>query len=279
MVKKDISPGKEVKKINKSPLIIAHRGVSAFAPENTIAAFQKAFDVGAEGMEFDVQLSKDGIPVVIHDSELKRLALIEGLVSDLTSSELQKLDVGSWFNEKNPNLANKDFSNQSVPTLASLLNFLKDYKGLLYLELKCRKDEIEPLVKAVCKIIERSELFSQIILKSFRLKAIAFAKIISPEIYTASLFSPKIVNVINKKKHLLEKAEDCLANEISLHYSLATKKLVKKATNRGLPVTIWTADNPRWVKRGFDLGLNAIITNDPARLLRKREEILRNGKI
>lgn len=268
-----------MKSFSKKPLIIAHRGVSEFAPENTFAAFQKAIDVGAEGIEFDVQLSKDGIPVVIHDPELKRLALIEGLVSDLTSEELQKLDVGSWFNEKYPNFADVDFSKQTVPTLVNFLDFLKEYKGLLYLELKCRKAEIKPLVEAVCKIIKSSELFPQIILKSFKLKAIAFAKIISPEIYTASLFSPKIVNVINKKKHLLEKAEDCLANEISIHYSLATKKLVNKATNRGLPVTIWTADNPRWVKRSFYLGLNAIITNDPAKFLKKREEILRNGRI
>jgi glycerophosphoryl diester phosphodiesterase len=268
-----------MKPFSKKPLIIAHRGASALAPENTFAAFQRAIDVGAEGIEFDVQLSKDGIPVVVHDFELKRLALMEGLISDLTSAELQKLNVGSWFNEKFPNLADENFAKQTVPTLENLLDYLKEYKGLLYLELKCRKYEIVPLVEAVGKIIERSELFPQIILKSFRLKAIAFAKIISPDVYTASLFSPKIKNVINKKKHLLEKAEDSLANEISLHYSLATKKLVKKATNRGLPVTIWTADNPRWVKRGFDLGINAIITNDPERLLKKRREILRNGKI
>lgn len=256
------------------PLIIAHRGASAVAPENTFAAFQKAFDVGAEGIEFDVQIAKDGVPVVIHDFDLNRLGLMEGQVSEFTSGELGKLDVGSWFNKKKSNLSRNEFNNQTVPTLEEFLEFSKDFKGLLYLELKCKKNEIEPLVRAVCKTIEASPLFPQIILKSFKLRAITLAKVILPEIYTASLFTPKILNVINKKKYLLDEAENCLANEISIHYSLATRKFVKKAKKRGFPTTIWTADNPRWIKRGYKLGLRSIITNDPENLLKKRKLIL-----
>lgn len=259
---------------SKMPWIIAHRGASAVAPENTFAAFRKAFDVGAEGIEFDVQIAKDGVPVVIHDNDLKRLALIEGRVSQLTSTKLSKLDVGSWFNRKNPQLAKNEFANETVPTLAEFLEFSKDYKGLLYLELKCKKPQIEPLVRSVCKMIESSPLFPQIILKSFKLRAITLAKVILPEIYTAALFTPKILNVINKKKYLLEEAENCLANEISLHYSLATKKFVKRAQKRGFPTTIWTADSPRWIKRGIKLGLNAIITNNPEKLLKKRKKLV-----
>ena len=261
----------------QKPLIIAHRGASAFAPENTLAAFRKAIETGADGIELDVRLSKDQIPVVIHDSDLQRLGLTEGRIKDFTSRELQKTDVGSWFNKSNPKLADQIFSKETIPTLAGLLDFLKDYKGIIYIELKCKKYEIEPLVKAVCKIIQNSHLFPQIIIKSFKLKAVAFAKVLLPEIYTASLFQPRILNVINKKKHLLKKAEDCLADEISIHYSLATKNFVKKAIRRGLPTTIWTADNPRWVKRGFKLGLNAIITNDPSLLLKRRAELLRKN--
>ena len=261
---------------SKMPLIIAHRGASVVAPENTFAAFQKAFDVGAEGIEFDVQIAKDGVPVVIHDADLNRLGLIEGRVSNFTSDELKKIDVGSWFNRKNPKLAKSEFKDQTVPTLAEFLEFSKNYKGLLYLELKCKKHEIEPLVRAVCETIENSPLFPQVILKSFKLKAITLSKVLLPEIYTASLFTPKILNVINKKKYLLNEAEDCLANEISIHYSLATKKFVRRAKKRGFLVTIWTADNPRWIKRGFKLGLNAIITNDPERLLKKRENFIKS---
>ncbi len=84
----------------KKPLIIAHRGASAIAPENTLAAFRRAIDDGAEGIEFDVRLTKDGVPVVLHDAQLNRVGRCEGRVIDFTSKQLQKLDVGSWFNEK-----------------------------------------------------------------------------------------------------------------------------------------------------------------------------------
>ncbi len=261
------------------PLIIAHRGASALAPENTFAAFQKAIEDGAEGIEFDVRLSKEGVPVVFHDADLKRLAQRDGQVIKYSFAELQSFDVGSWFNQKNPKFADAKFSREKIPSFAGLLDFLKDYKGLIYVELKCKKEEIEPLVEAVCKVISLTNLLPQIVLKSFKLKAITLAKVHLPEIYTASLFAPKILNVLHKKKHLLKKAEDCLADEISLHYSLATKKLVERARNQGLPTTIWTADNPHWVNRAFNLKLNAIITNNPARLLARRADILRGNSI
>lgn len=263
----------------KKPIIIAHRGASALAPENTFAAFEKAIEDGAEGIEFDVRLSKDGIPVVFHDSGLKRLAQKDGQVIKYSYDELKNFDIGSWFNKKNPHLADSRFSREKIPSFAALLEFLKHYKGLIYVELKCKKDEIEPLVEAVCKVIKQTKILPQIVLKSFKLKAIALAKVFLPEIYTASLFAPKILNVIHKKRHLLKKAEDCLANEISLHFSLATKKLVARARNQGLPTTIWTADNPRWVKRACNLDINAIITNNPARLLAEREMVLHGNSI
>ncbi len=145
----------------KKPLIIAHRGASALAPENTIAAFQKAIAGGADGIEFDVRLSKDGIVVVFHDSTLERLTTRKGLVSSLTAEELQKIDVGSWFNQHSRKQSNDDFSGETIPTLSRLLEFLKDFKGLVYIELKCRESETEKLSKAVCEMISDSPLLSQ----------------------------------------------------------------------------------------------------------------------
>jgi glycerophosphoryl diester phosphodiesterase len=91
----------------KTPLIIAHRGASAVAPENTIAAFRRAIEVGADGVEFDVRLARDGVPVVIHDSTLERTAGLKRGVSDLTSEELSQIDVGSWFYEGGNAIDNK----------------------------------------------------------------------------------------------------------------------------------------------------------------------------
>ncbi|HLA96380.1 MAG TPA: glycerophosphodiester phosphodiesterase family protein, partial [Pyrinomonadaceae bacterium] len=106
------------------PLIIAHRGASALAPENTFAAFQRAIDDGADGIELDVRLAKDGVAVVFHDSTLNRTALKKGRLANFTSLELGCLDVGSWFNSQTPKLADAAYKKEVVPSLAETLNFL-----------------------------------------------------------------------------------------------------------------------------------------------------------
>lgn len=254
------------------PLIIAHRGASALAPENTRAAFLKAIADGAEGIEFDVRLSKDGAVVVFHDATLARLSDRKNLVSSLNLEELRQIDVGSWFTRRKANRPDDDFSAERIPTLAEILELLKDFEGLLYIELKCREAEVERLSKAVCETISASNLLPQMIVKSFQLEAIPNIRQYCPKAKTAALFAPKIMTILRKEKRLVSIASEIGADMISVHFSLATRKLMKKAGKKNLPVTIWTADNPRWIKRAFDLGLFAVITNNPAVLLAKRAE-------
>lgn len=254
----------------EKPYIIAHRGASAFAPENTMAAFRRAITDGAEGIEFDVRLAKDGVPVVFHDATLSRVSNKRGLLSGYTSEELSKIDVGSWFNRLSNKTSNEDFSVETVPTLSQVLDLLRSYEGLIYIELKCRAKEIEQLSKAVCQVIENSFLLPQIIIKSFQLEAIPFIRKLCPEVQTAALFAPKIMTILQKEKRLFNIAREIGANQISIHRSLATGKLMKIAEKDNLPVTIWTADNPRWVRRSIELGITAIITNNPARLLAEK---------
>lgn len=263
-----------------SPLIIGHRGASALAPENTLAAFQKAIEDGADGLELDVRLAKDGVPVVFHDTTLRRIARKNVRVISLTSEELQKLDVGSWFNLKYPNKYNEKFAQERIPTLEKFLDFLgADYKGLIYLELKCKENEIPRLVEAVTKIVRKSKLFSNITIKSFALEAVAETNRLLPEVHTAALFAPQIMTLLDKQNYLITKAQECKADELSLHFSLATYKLVESAKEQGLTTVIWTADHPVWVKRAFEIGLKAIITNNPARLLAKRHEVFKKTSI
>lgn len=255
------------------PLIIAHRGVSAFAPENTLAAFRQAIVCGAEGLEFDVQLSKDGVPMVIHDFNLKRLGRRDGFVKDFTAEELQKIDVGSWFNLRFKSKANERFSSETVPTLAHLLEFLKDYQGILYVELKFADDAVEKSVEKVCAMLLQSEFLPNIKLKSFNLKAVKYAKENFPAIRTVALFEPQFQTVFRKKSSIFDVAEAYLADEISLHFSLATRKTVETAKNLNLPVTIWTVDRKSWVKRAADLGIEAVISNNPALLLAEKRRL------
>ncbi len=253
-----------------SPLIIGHRGASAHAPENTLAAFQMAIDSGSDGIEFDVQLSKDGVPVVIHDTDLIRTGRTNKLVADLTSSELAAIDVGSWFNRKFPDRSSSAFEKERVPTLLSVLELMNGREGLIYIELKCNDSTYAGLARAVCEMIRTSPLLPQIIVKSFTLAAIPEVRKHLPTVQTAALFEPTIMDLFRPRKRIVEIAYEIGATQLSLHYSLVTKKLNSLAAEAGLPVTIWTADNPRWLERGRKQGIKAIITNDPAGMLSYR---------
>lgn len=264
---------------DKKPLIIAHRGASALAPENTLAAFAKAFEDEAEGIEFDVRLAKDAVAVVFHDADLRRIASAERNVSDLTSAELASFDIGSWFNKKNPKLANPEFSHQRIPTLEQTLDFLKNFRGVIYIELKCEDKEVEMLSKIVGRVIKNSVLLPQIIVKSFNLDVLPNIQKYCPAIKTAALFTAEVKTIIHKQKRLVNIAKNLQADFLSLHFSLATGNLMRLAELQNLNVAIWTADSPRWVKRSMKLGIRHIITNNPARLLEKRHRILQKNSI
>jgi len=105
----------------QKPLVIAHRGAAADAPENTLAAFELALAQGADAIEFDVHLSADGVPVVIHDMRLDRTTSGKGLLRKHTLAALRRLDAGSWFNRRNPAKARVSYSAQRIPLLAEVL--------------------------------------------------------------------------------------------------------------------------------------------------------------
>lgn len=256
--------------MSRSPLIIGHRGASAFAPENTLASFQMAVDAGADGVEFDVRLAKDGVPVVIHDATLERTGLRSGNVSGLTSVELAKTGVGAWFNAKLPQRASDVFEAETVPTLKRVLKQLKGFGGLIYIELKCGDADFAPLAKAVCDVIGQSPLLPQMIVKSFKLAAIPEVRHHLPEVQTAALFEPSIMTILRRRRFIVAMAREFGADQISLHYSLVTPKLAALAAQAQMPVTIWTADNPKWIGRCRRLGIRSLITNDPAKLLAAR---------
>ncbi len=258
------------------PLIIAHRGASAIAPENTLAAFQQAVDVGSDGVEFDVRLSKDGIPVVIHDETLLRTAGINKRVSELTAEQLSEVDAGSWFNAAYPHLARAEYGAEGVPPLRTVLRLLKKNVDPIYIELKCEiDDDISLLVDTVCREIVESELVEKVIVESFHLGIIPRTRVTLPGVRTAALFAPKLFRMLRKEKYLINIARELGADQLSLHKALVTRRLVRKAEKHGMPVTVWTVDAARWISRATDLGVYAVITNDPSRLIKRRESLRR----
>lgn len=152
---------------SRRPLIIAHRGASAVAPENTIAAFRRARELGGDGVELDVTLTRDHIPVVIHDDTVDRTTSGNGEVSRMTLSEMKELDAGAWKGSA--------YRGQSVPTLSEVLDALLDWlkpigtakPGIVNVEIKSSALRASGIVGAVVSLVGNLGLEQSVILSSF----------------------------------------------------------------------------------------------------------------
>jgi glycerophosphoryl diester phosphodiesterase len=137
---------------------IAHRGCSSAAPENTMAAFQKAIELGVEGIELDVHQSKDGELVVIHDATLSRTTSGRGYVNDLNWSELQQLDAGSWFEV--------EYASERLPKLEDVLNLLKG-RSTVFIEIKQGRKPYPGIEERVMACIEKLNMQQHVFIHSF----------------------------------------------------------------------------------------------------------------
>ncbi|HKR23377.1 MAG TPA: glycerophosphodiester phosphodiesterase family protein [Pyrinomonadaceae bacterium] len=222
-----------------TPLIIAHRGASAVAPENTIAAFQAAIDAGADGIEFDVRLSRDGVPVVIHDETLNRTHGMRRRVGEMTLDELNDVDV---------------------PSVEQLFKLFESNKLILYLELK--ETQIE-LVEACCRLIDEYKFKERVIVECFELSAL---KMIDPAVKTVALFH-------SHDAFIIERAKEVGASVLALHHRITTVPLIDEAKLAGFNVVVWTVDERGWVSRARAHGVHALITNNPSALIAARDHI------
>jgi glycerophosphoryl diester phosphodiesterase len=257
----------------QKPLVIGHRGASALAPENTLASFERAIADGADGIEFDVRLSRDGVPVVIHDPDLWRTGSRKRTVRELTSDELARVDVGSWFNRKHPALSNERYSAATVPGLVDVFDLMSGTSLRLYVEIKCERDERRQLAEAVSDLLLAYDMLDRAVVESFDLEAIKTIKEVDNRISTAALFEPRFSHPFLSSSGILRAARACGADEIALHYALATRNRVATATESGLPVTVWTVDSSRWVDQAVRWGIHALITNNPAYMIIRRSEL------
>lgn len=256
------------------PLIIAHRGASAVAPENTLCAFRRALRDGAEGVECDVRLASDRVPIVFHDPTLKRVTSLETKVADLTSRELMKIDVGTWFNLRHEKHARQEYQRETVPTLEQFFELMRANEKLIYVELKCEDCNYQNFARSIVELTHDFNYLHRVVVKSFEHECLSELRKISSQIRVAALYRPHPSRVLRPGRELIKPALKFDADEISLHYTLATARAVRKAHLAGLKTVIWTADHPAWVRRAAKLGIYGIITNNPARLLARRDELL-----
>jgi glycerophosphoryl diester phosphodiesterase len=251
-----------------NPLIIGHRGASSQAPENTFASFNLALAKGADGLEFDVRLSADRKPVVIHDDTLMRTAGRRELVRDLSSEQLHHIDVGSWFDLKH---GTTQFGGQTIPSLDDLFRLCSNSHALLYLEMKSEPQDRQALVKACADSIREHGFVDRVIAESFDLTAVADIKKQIPSLRTASLFEPTLQTApLLIRQRLVARAREVNSEQVALHHKLARKNIVEGILNAGMNVVVWTVDSPDWIQKARTLKIDALITNDPSSLLAQR---------
>jgi glycerophosphoryl diester phosphodiesterase len=268
---------------NRKPLVIAHRGASGFAPENTLAAFKLAIALGADGIELDAQLSADGQAVVIHDTRVNRTTDATGPVASFTAAALEKLDAGGWFErrlmmrprlratvEREAALANAKtltYSGEPVPTLESVLALLASANlRRVYIEFKGSQVTRQALVERVISLVCEFRMERAVTLLSFDHESVRLARQITGEVRTAATFSIAGRRLITARS-IIRAAQDVDADEVALHYGLATRRTVDALHEQRLAVSAWTANSRLVMRRLVACGVDAIMTNYPKRLM------------
>ncbi|WEK53163.1 MAG: glycerophosphodiester phosphodiesterase family protein [Candidatus Cohnella colombiensis] len=207
---------------------VAHRGFSSLAPENTMAAFRVAMNEPyVHWMEIDVHLSKDDIPVVIHDAKLKRTTNGKGQVRDHTASELGRLDAGSWFHSS--------FSGETVSTLEDVLK-LTAGKCRLNVEIKGQADDYGLIARQVVDVLRGQKRLHDTVITSFVPEIIAEVRK-----YEATVRTGLIVD--NKVDKLISKLRDLKANFLSIDYGLLNSVLLQQAIEQNIEVMVWTVNS------------------------------------
>jgi glycerophosphoryl diester phosphodiesterase len=231
-------------------LLIAHRGASGHAPENTLAAFRKAVALGVSFIETDLQLTRDSRLVAIHDQTVNRTTNGQGAVHDLTLADLRKLDAGSWFGS--------EFAGERIPTLEEILDFAKKNDVVFYLELKPGGSwgGEHSLIGA---LRESGEIARTIVI-SFDAGILAAVRKIEPTLMTGLLYEGHI-------DEPLDKALEIGARQVAVRGDLVTPWLLSEARRRDLQVVCWTVNQAAHMRLLMDAGVDGIMSDYPDRLL------------
>lgn len=231
---------------NGRPLVYGHRGASARAPENTLSAFALALDEGADGVELDVRLSRDGVVVVAHDPDLRRVAKRPERVADLDAAILRTVDAGG----------------DHVPTLDETLDLLLPRGATVNVELKGDVPDRLALARACARVFarrRRSEL-DAVFVSSFRPEILAMLRALRAAVPLAFLFDAEHTGPV--RGAILRRLTP--ADGLHPHHGLCTPGAIARWHARGLFVNTWTVDSPSRARALADAGVDGIITNDPA---------------
>jgi glycerophosphoryl diester phosphodiesterase len=226
--------------------VIAHRGASAQAPENTIAAFELAIEQGADGIELDVHLSADDHPVVIHDFTLERTTDGAGPVRRRTVRELKRLDAGAWHAGA--------FRGQRIQTLQEVFERFRD-RTRFWVELKGGSDLYPGIEERLVSTLEVYETVERALVQSFDLRALARIRALNAEVRLGALIARPPIET------LLQSTE--AVHAICPRAALVTAENVARMREAGLDCYVWTVNEPALMDRLVECGVKGIITDRP----------------
>ena len=228
----------------KNIMVVAHRGASGYAPENTLSAMKKAIEMKAEMSELDVQETADGEIILLHDNTTKRTGKKDLNIWELNYDDLKDIEVGEWFSE--------EYKGEPIPTLKEVIDLIRG-KMKLNIELKANKHE-KMLAERSLKVVMDNDFLDQVIFTSFKFDEIRKIRALNKEAKVGYIFGklPENVDVFTEDVDLL-----------SAHYKSVDAEFVKKAKSNGKEVHVWTVNEPEDMKRMIELGVEAIITNYP----------------
>ena len=230
----------------------AHRGASSYAPENTMSSFKKAFQLGSNGIELDLQKTKDGKLVIFHDKEIDKKSNGTGKISDYTYNELLELDFGSWFG--------KEFKNEKIVLFEDFMKSVSDKNLILAIELK-----EEGIEKDTLEIIDKYYNKANIFITSFLYNALSNVRKFDNYIKIGWL----IEDDINKRN--VSELVKISGNQICPPANLVSKEGIKLARENGLSVRLWGVSNEEIMERVYKFDIDGMTVNFPDKLKRLME--------
>jgi len=216
--------------------VLGHRGAPAYEPENTLASFKKAIELGVDQIELDLRFSKDSKLVVIHDEKLDRTTNGKGLVREFTLAELKKLDAGKG---------------EKIPTLQEVIDLIRD-KGI-FLQIELKESNMQ---RHLLDLIQKNNLEERVMIISFLHEELRKIKELNPNIKTGILIGQKSIDP-------LERLRQVRADAVSMRHTLVNKRLVERLHQNNIELTVWVVNEPRDVRRAINLGVDIIGTDKP----------------
>ena len=234
--------------------VVAHRGASGHAPENTMAAFRRAVEMGARFIETDLHLTRDARVVAIHDPTLDRTTNGQGLVDSMSLKEVRTLDAGAWF----ASASGDPFAGERVPTLSEILQFAKEKDVIFYLEIK--SDATWGVEHAVVAALRDTGEAARVVILSFDPATLLSVNRLDQTMMTGYLCEIP-------SNDLVERSVRAGARQLAPRGDLVTPDLVKKAHQAGLQVVTWTINEPDQMRRLIAAGVDGIMSDYPDRLV------------